>query len=165
MEELLVDKIKAKPTQSFSNELIGLKKLLDLNLNSDMKSTLATQFSPLYHTTNCETYIRDAVGVVFGWYVLEYDYLPMTDHANKHDLVYSIEMLLNAKESPRYCDLLAVVIVIVGLQKTLQPNITKLYCSDCRDQSWPVGHYSTQPLDFLPQGTAQAELGPKATHG
>ena len=24
----------------------------------------------------------------FGWYVLEYDYLPMTDHANKHDLVY-----------------------------------------------------------------------------
>ena len=26
--------------------------------------------------------------VCFGWYVLEYDYLPMTDHANKHDLVY-----------------------------------------------------------------------------
>jgi len=24
----------------------------------------------------------------FGWYVLEYDYLPMTDHANKHDLLY-----------------------------------------------------------------------------
>ena len=24
----------------------------------------------------------------FGWYVLECDYLSMTNHANKHDLVY-----------------------------------------------------------------------------
>ena len=30
----------------------------------------------------------------FGWYVLEYDYLPMTDHANKHDLVYPENCLL-----------------------------------------------------------------------
>ena len=25
---------------------------------------------------------------ILFWLVLEYDYLPMTDHGNKHDLVY-----------------------------------------------------------------------------
>ena len=89
----------------------------------------------------------------------------MTDHANKHDLVYSIEMLLNAKESPRYCALLAVVIVIVGLQKLCSPTLrhsTALIVGTKVGQSVIIVN---QPLDFLPQGTAQAELGPKATHG
>ena len=41
----------------------------------------------------------------FGWYVLEYDYLSMTNHANKHDLVYpplDVRLAFQSKEPNKY---------------------------------------------------------------